>query len=85
MRNIHQHRLFARIRPLIDLHIKEMREARGMKQIELAALSDIPLPTLSHIESGHHMPRLTQMVALSLVFNCPLNELVTIKNEPQTS
>ena len=41
----------------VGKRIKELREAKGMKQIELANLIDVEATNLSKLEKGVHLPK----------------------------
>ena len=41
----------------VGKRIKELREAKGMKQIELANLIDMEATNLSKLEKGVHLPK----------------------------
>ena len=41
----------------VGKRIKELREAKGMKQVELADLIDMEATNLSKLEKGVHLPK----------------------------
>ncbi len=61
----------------IGKRIREVREAEGLKQEELAKLTDITPPQISFYENGINAPSVLFMEQLSLKFNVDLTWLVT--------
>jgi transcriptional regulator with XRE-family HTH domain len=36
----------------VSLRLRELREAKGLSQVQLSSLSDVPQPIISRLESG---------------------------------
>lgn len=82
-RNRHQSALYARLRPRITTRIRDLRRAAEplISQDKLSAITGIHKASISQIESGRQLPRLVQLVAISLALNCTINDLLTITPE----
>lgn len=57
-------------------NVKELRQARGLTQGQLAKLAGIPRATWANLESGTANPTLTVMLAVARGLQIPLEELV---------
>lgn len=57
-------------------NIRELREARGLTQQQLADLSGIPRPTWANLESGSSNPTLTVLVKVASALHVPIEELI---------
>lgn len=60
----------------IGKRVKDARQAKGMKQTELAELIGISSKTISAIEVGRVEPSISQMLALSSALEEPLGYFV---------
>ena len=56
--------------------IKQYREAAGLKQAEMAEAIGISTMTLSRYESGTREPRATELLKMSELFGCTVDELL---------
>lgn len=71
-------------------NIKQLRQARGFTQQQMAELSGLPRATWSNLESGAANPTLAVLHAVALALQLPLEELVTtqraeVKHYPKGS
>lgn len=57
-------------------NIRQLREARGMTQDQMARLSGIPRPTWANLESGQSNPTLSVLVKVAGALRVPLEELI---------
>src|SRR5687768_16521572 len=57
-------------------NIRQLREARGMTQQQMARISTIPRPTWANLESGAANPTLSVLVKVSQALQVPLEELI---------
>ena len=57
--------------------IKQFREARGLKQTELAEKIDISTVTLSRYENGEREPRASELVKMAQLFGCTVDDLLS--------
>lgn len=60
---------------LIGRRIKELREARNMKQVELAELIDMEATNLSKLEKGVHLPKDENLKKITKALNIELQDL----------
>jgi len=58
------------------MRIKELREAKGMKQISLAAALGVDQTAISKWESGECHPRADKLLRLAELLNCTIEELL---------
>ena len=58
------------------MKIKELREAMGMTQAELARAVKASKPTVCMWESGTRRPGLDYLLALADVFGCPVDVIL---------
>lgn len=56
--------------------LRELREARGLSQSQLAQLVGVDQSDLSHIEAGRHDPRLDTALKLARALGVSVEELV---------
>ena len=61
--------------------IKELRQARGMKQSELAELVGVRRETIVRIEKGLYNPSLKLAVDIARVFGCTVEEVFIFGEE----
>lgn len=59
----------------IGKRIKELREARKMKQVELAELIDMEATNLSKLEKGIHLPKDENLNKITNALNVDLQDL----------
>ena len=59
----------------IGKRIKELREARNMKQVELAELIDMEATNLSKLEKGIHLPKDDNLKKITSALNIDLQDL----------
>lgn len=60
----------------LGANIRQLREARGMTQEQMARLSDVPRPTWANLESGEANPTLTVLIKVANALHVPLEELI---------
>ena len=58
-------------------NVKDLRQARGLTQGQLAKLAGIPRATWANLESGAANPTLNVMLAVARGLQVPLEELVS--------
>lgn len=63
-------------------NIRELRQARGLTQQQMAKLSGLPRATWANLESGDGNPTLTVLHAVAMAFQVSLEEIVA---EPRAS
>ncbi|WP_028479736.1 helix-turn-helix domain-containing protein [Nocardia sp. CNY236] len=56
--------------------LRELRRHRGSTLTALSQTTDIPISTLSRLESGHRKPSLEHLLSLAKAYQMPLDELV---------
>ena len=56
--------------------IKELREAKGISQVELARLINVSMHSVWRWENGKVEPRACELQKLAKVFNCKVDELL---------
>jgi len=57
-------------------NIKQLREARGMTQDQMARLSEMPRPTWANLESGESNPTLSVLIKVANALQVPVEELI---------
>ena len=60
----------------LAVNIRQLREARGMTQEQMARVSDIPRPTWANLESGDSNPTLSVLVKAANALQVPVEELI---------
>ena len=60
----------------LGANIRQLREARGMTQEQMARLSDVPRPTWANLESGEANPTLSVLVKVAGALQVALEELI---------
>ena len=55
--------------------VKELRLARGLSQLELAAAVSVSRQTINSIENGRYIPSLPLALALARFFGSPVEEI----------
>lgn len=58
------------------IKIKEMREQRGITQVELAQKLSVQQSAIAAWETGKSMPRAERFVRLAEILNCSVDELL---------
>lgn len=66
-------------------NIKQLREAAGMKQSELADRMNVRPPTVFKWENGMANPTIANLIQLAEVFGVSLDELVGRKGSTEAS
>ena len=56
--------------------IRELRQKRGLTQVELSERSGYPQGRISEIERGGRAPTLMTMIRLAIALECDLTQLV---------
>jgi transcriptional regulator with XRE-family HTH domain len=56
--------------------IRELRQKRGLTQVELSERSGYPQGRISEIERGGRAPTLMTMIRLAVALDCDLTQLV---------
>jgi transcriptional regulator, XRE family len=59
----------------VGKRIKELREARNLKQVELAELIDMEATNLSKLEKGVHLPKEDNLNKITSALNVDIKEL----------
>jgi len=57
-------------------NIRELRNARGVTQEQMARISNIPRPTWANLESGSSNPTLSVLVKVANALQVPVEELI---------
>lgn len=65
----------------IAKNIKQLRDARGLSQEQLAKLAGIPRPTWSNLESGDANPTITVLLKIATALQISLEELISAPRE----
>lgn len=60
----------------LGMHIRQIRERKGMSQEQLAADAEIPYSSVNEIESGKTNPTIASLMALAEALQISINELV---------
>lgn len=58
-------------------NIRQLREARGLTQQQIAKVADVPRPTWANLESGAANPTLAVLVKVATALQVSLEELVS--------
>ena len=64
----------------VGKRIKELREAKGMKQVELADLIDMEATNLSKLEKGVHLPKEDNLNKITNALNVEIKDLFDLGN-----
>ncbi len=59
----------------VGKRIKELREARNIKQVELADLIDMEATNLSKLEKGVHLPKEDNLKKITTALNVDIKDL----------
>jgi len=57
-------------------NVRQLREARGMTQEQMARISGVPRPTWANLESGAANPTLSVLIKVANALQVPLEELI---------
>jgi len=57
-------------------NVRQLREARGMTQEQMARLADVPRPTWANLESGQANPTLSVLIKVANALQVPVEELI---------
>ncbi len=68
------------VKKKIGNNVKRLRQAKGLKQSELAELVGVEDKTISRIEVGGNYPSLDLLVRMSNALKCDLTEFVNIND-----
>lgn len=73
------------LKKVFGKRLQELRKKQGLKQDELAALSNIEPTSISNIENGRNYPSFQTLEHFSKVFGIPLSEIFSFehKQEPK--
>jgi transcriptional regulator with XRE-family HTH domain len=55
--------------------IQQLREGRGLTQVQLAQRSGVPLGSLRNYEQGHRTPLLDQAAKLAKALGCSIDDI----------
>lgn len=66
----------------LGLHIKSIRESRGIKQQKIAQLLDVSKQLVSHWEHGRSELTLTNLVGLAAIFRIDVTRLLDVNAKP---
>lgn len=64
----------------VGKRIKELREARNLKQVELAELIDMEATNLSKLEKGIHLPKDENLNKIITALNIEIKDLFDFKH-----
>ena len=62
--------------------IRELREAKGWTQLDLAFRVGVTLSTISNWERGRYEPRLKQLRDLARVFEVSMDHIASVEQTP---
>src|SRR5215813_3459022 len=57
-------------------NVRQLREARGMTQEQMARLADVPRPTWANLESGQANPTLSVLIKVANALQVLVEELI---------
>ncbi|MDE7329150.1 MAG: helix-turn-helix domain-containing protein [Clostridia bacterium] len=60
----------------VSKNIRQLRTIAKLKQSELAAMLNVSAKLISHWETGYSEPSISQLIALSRIFNVTIDELI---------
>ena len=69
----------------IGIKVKELRQAKGLKQHELGELVGLDPCSISRIEVGGNFPSFESLEKMGVVFNCPLSTFFEFEKCDQKS
>ncbi|MGD1021230.1 MAG: helix-turn-helix transcriptional regulator [Candidatus Sulfotelmatobacter sp.] len=62
--------------------IKELRNARGWTQEQLAAAAGVSRQSINSIERDRYVPSLLLALTFARIFGCSTDQIFTLENEP---
>jgi DNA-binding XRE family transcriptional regulator len=62
--------------------IKELRNARGWTQEQLAAAAGVSRQSINSIERDRYLPSLVLALTFARIFRCSTDQIFTLENEP---
>ncbi len=62
--------------------IKELRNARGWTQEQLAAAAGVSRQSINSIERDRYVPSLVLALTFARIFGCSTDQIFTLENEP---
>lgn len=68
----------------LSTHILDLRKKRGITQLQLAQMADIPRSTIANLESGMGNPSLQNLVKICGALQVPIQELLATPRSPVT-
>ena len=70
-----------KLKAAIGAVVKELRESRGLTQVDLAGACGVDQSTIAHTEAGDHMPRNETWARITPVLRVGLDEIMTLAHE----
>jgi putative transcriptional regulator len=67
---------------LVLNRIKELRNARGWTQEQLAAAAGVSRQSINSIERDRYVPSLLLALTFARIFGCSTDQIFTLENEP---
>lgn len=61
----------------VEMHIREVRKAKGMTIAELAGISGVSIAYISEIEIGKYRPTINTLCLLAVALNVDIKDLFT--------
>lgn len=59
-------------------HLRELRQKRGLTQVDLAERCGFPQARISELERGGRTPNLVTIIRLALALECRVSSLVSV-------
>jgi putative transcriptional regulator len=66
--------------PVIQNRVRELRVCRGWTQEDLAKAVGVSRQSINSIERDRYVPSLLLALTFARVFDCPTDEIFTLKN-----
>jgi len=63
---------------LFGEHLRELRQKRGLTQVDLAERCGFPQARISELERGGRTPNLVTIIRLALALECKVSALVSV-------
>jgi putative transcriptional regulator len=67
--------------PKILNRVKELRNARGWTQEELAAAAGVSRQSINSIERDRYVPSLLLALTFARIFGCSMDQIFSLENE----